>query len=71
MKNIDLLFISTSGEASINTIDGCMFWQLMPQNRDKDEPVVNNPEYIYHINPNARILINVRNPVDRYIEMHS
>ena len=34
------------GEASINTIDGSMYWQLMPQNHDKDEPMVNNPEFI-------------------------
>ena len=54
-----------SGEASINTVDGSMFWQIMPENIGQAEPLVNNPEFLYHLNPNVRVLINVRNPVDR------
>lgn len=61
------LNISISGDASINTLEGSHFWRYLGANIGHDEPVENNPEYIYHLNKEARILINIRNPVDRYL----
>ncbi|XP_053403110.1 carbohydrate sulfotransferase 15-like [Mercenaria mercenaria] len=52
-------------EASVNTFEGAHFWPYLGSNVGHDEPVENNAEYIYHMNSQARILINVRNPVDR------
>ncbi|KAL4219800.1 hypothetical protein ACF0H5_020212 [Mactra antiquata] len=54
-----------TGEASINTITGAHAWQNLGNNVGEDAPVENNPEYIYHLYNETRILINIRNPVDR------
>lgn len=54
-----------TGEASVTTFEGAHDWPILEGNIGKDEPVHNNPDYIYHLNPEARILINLRNPIDR------
>ncbi|XP_053404995.1 carbohydrate sulfotransferase 15-like [Mercenaria mercenaria] len=54
-----------TGDATVFNLQGARRWKYLGQNIGKDEPVENTADYLYHLNSNTRILINVRNPVDR------
>jgi len=54
-----------SGDFSINTLEGSHFWHLLGNNQGRREPVENNAQYIHHLVPGTRIIVNVRNPIDR------
>ena len=55
-----------AGDGSTTNIYYNDFWPVMPGNLNKTEPVYTNPDYIHHFNPNAKIIMSVRNPIDRW-----
>ena len=42
-------------------------WKLIPQNDPKaTEPLWTTPYFVHHMNPNVRLLLMLRDPVERY-----
>lgn len=41
---------------------------MLPGNENKSEPVYTNADYIYHFNPDAKIIVPLRNPINRYMQ---
>ena len=42
-------------------------WKLIPQNDEKaSEPTWTTPFFIHHMNPNVKLILMLRDPVERY-----
>ncbi|XP_045164819.2 carbohydrate sulfotransferase 15-like [Mercenaria mercenaria] len=54
-----------TGEGTVDTVFDNKLWHLVPGNDHCKEPVVTNADYVYHINPDVKIIFMVRNPVER------
>ena len=44
--------------------DNDLWWRVQ-ENKNPDEPTFLTPHFIYHLTPNARVIVTLRNPVDR------
>lgn len=53
------------GDLSASTMWDNDYWTILPQNKNLTEPRYTNADYIYHLNPNTRILASIRHPVNR------
>ena len=43
-------------------------WKLIPQNDPKaSEPLWTTPYFVHHMNPNVKLLLMLRDPVERYL----
>jgi hypothetical protein len=41
-------------------------WQHIPQNKGLKEPEYLTPHVIKHVNPNVKLIVILRDPVERY-----
>ena len=57
------LFVVVDGSAS--TLWDNFPWRSLPGNENKTEPVVLNAHHIRHLTPGVKILVILRNPIDR------
>ncbi|XP_067654069.1 carbohydrate sulfotransferase 15-like [Haliotis asinina] len=60
-----------TGEGSPSTVWENSHWRYLPGNYNCTEPRVLNPHYIYHLNPDTRIIIVIRNPTDMRISEYN
>ena len=61
---ISVLFIS-AGEGSPSNMYKNYHWRYLPGNENMDEPKYVILDYIHHVQPQAKVLIIFRDPVDR------
>ena len=54
-----------AGECSDSTFWENSRWNFLPENADWIEPKYTTADYIYHLNPQARFIMMIRNPIDR------
>ncbi|XP_053407712.1 carbohydrate sulfotransferase 15-like [Mercenaria mercenaria] len=64
-----------TGEASVSLFWDNNEWMKFPENRGQREPVYIVPHYVHHIIPDAKLIIMLRDPVERmysdYLYFHS
>ncbi|XP_060575704.1 carbohydrate sulfotransferase 15-like isoform X2 [Ruditapes philippinarum] len=53
------------GDCSASTLWDNDYWTILPEFRNLSEPLYTNADYIHHLNPNAKIIAMLRNPVER------
>ncbi|XP_060601280.1 carbohydrate sulfotransferase 15-like [Ruditapes philippinarum] len=53
------------GDCSASTLWDNDYWTILPEFRNLSEPLYTNADYIHHLNPNAKIIVMLRNPVER------
>ncbi|XP_053376826.1 carbohydrate sulfotransferase 15-like [Mercenaria mercenaria] len=53
------------GDGSFDTIFDNKFWRLLPGNERQTEPALTNANYVHRINPNMKIIVLLREPVER------
>ena len=56
-----------TGEGTVDVSHDNDRWQEIPGNEDCNEPRMLNAHYLYHLNPNMRLIFMMRDPVNRYI----
>ncbi|KAK2180939.1 hypothetical protein NP493_419g02005 [Ridgeia piscesae] len=56
-----------TGEASASTFWDMSYWRMMPENRGCDEPQYMTAHYVKHILPDVKIMVILRNPIDRLL----
>ena len=44
--------------------DNDLWWRVQ-ENKDPDEPSFLTPHFIHLLTPNARVIVTLRNPIDR------
>lgn len=54
-----------TGEATANTAAVNDLWNLLPENKGCTEPRFTNPDYLYSINPDMKLIALIRDPVER------
>ncbi|XP_046585351.1 carbohydrate sulfotransferase 15-like [Haliotis rubra] len=54
-----------TGEGSVDIMWDNHLWQDLPRNSKCTEPCLTNADYIHHLNPGTKIIVALRNPVDR------
>ncbi|XP_053404910.1 carbohydrate sulfotransferase 15-like [Mercenaria mercenaria] len=54
-----------TGEATANTAAVNDLWYMLPENKGCTEPRITNPDYLYNINPEMRLIALIRDPVER------
>ena len=58
-----------SGEASAGTIwDNCN-WYGLPENEGRSDPVMFNQHLIQHLIPDAKFILILRDPTERYVKL--
>ncbi|XP_053381732.1 carbohydrate sulfotransferase 15-like [Mercenaria mercenaria] len=53
------------GDCSATVMVDNRYWTIHPPSKNVSEPVYTNADYVHHLNPNAKIIAMLRNPVDR------
>ena len=59
------LFVT--GEASASTLWDMSYWAELPENNGLNEPKYLTAQYIKRILPDIKIIVILRNPVDRSV----
>ena len=54
-----------AGEASVDTVFDTPRWQYLSENENCPEPKITNANYVYRLMPNLKVILLLRNPVDR------
>ncbi|XP_067651906.1 carbohydrate sulfotransferase 15-like [Haliotis asinina] len=54
-----------TGDGSVDVMWDNTFWPMLPGNEGCREPCVTNADIAHHLNPGARIIMSLRNPIDR------
>ena len=54
-----------AGEATVDTVFDSPRWQDFPENENCPEPRITNADYIYRFMPNLKVILLLRNPVER------
>ncbi|KAL4231189.1 Carbohydrate sulfotransferase 15 [Mactra antiquata] len=64
-----------TGEASVSLFWDNTEWMYFPENKGQSEPLYIIPHYIHHIIPNVKLILMLRDPVERmysdYLYFHS
>ena len=60
-------FSKLAGEASVDTVFDTPRWQYLPENENCPEPRITNANYVHRLMPNLKVILLLRNPVDRYM----
>ena len=63
---VRLFTIFFSGDGSTHDLAGNVGWKLIPQNQGLKEPQFITPHLIRHMNPDVKIIVILRDPVERY-----
>ncbi|XP_071098167.1 carbohydrate sulfotransferase 15-like [Haliotis cracherodii] len=54
-----------TGEGSVDIMWDNHLWQELPRNNKCTDPCFTNADYVHHLNPGTKIIVALRNPVDR------
>lgn len=54
-----------TGDCSASTLFDNVNWRMLPHADNAQEPEYTNADYIHHINPNAKVIMMLRDPVSR------
>ncbi|XP_063435826.1 carbohydrate sulfotransferase 15-like [Mytilus trossulus] len=61
----DLYYFLITGEGTVDVSHDNDRWQEIPGNEDCNEPRILNAHYLYHLNPNMRLIFMMRDPINR------
>ncbi|XP_071171896.1 carbohydrate sulfotransferase 15-like [Mytilus edulis] len=61
----DLYYFLVTGEGTVDVSHDNDRWQEIPGNEDCNEPRILNAHYLYHLNPDMRLIFMMRDPVNR------
>ena len=69
MVNTNIFYHESSvlGDGSVGTYFNNDYWPKIEENTDPLEPTYLNPHFMHHLLPKAKLLVILRNPVDRYV----
>ena len=62
-----MVVLCLAGDASASTLWDNDFWNILPGNADLSEPELLIAHYIHHMTPKVKIIVILRNPIDRWV----
>lgn len=60
-----MIYVVYLGEGTVDVSFDNSHWRQLPGNEGCNEPVYTNPHFLRHIVPNVKLIVMMRNPVDR------
>nr|KAG5703418.1 hypothetical protein BaRGS_022467 [Batillaria attramentaria] len=60
-----------TGEAGTDVFWDNLMWPVLPGNEGQLEPRFTNPDYLYHLNPDLKVIIVLKNPTHRLLSDYS
>ena len=65
LYTFNVTFSDVLGEASVSLFWDNNDWMKFPENMGHQEPLYIVPHYVHHIIPDAKLIIMLRDPVER------